>query len=116
MRLFWRRVMSRQATLKRKSFFVNEASLQRARKLLGVGTDAAAVRRPVGRVAEVGAFGRFIRSVGDAEGWETSKRRDFQNDALIGLTARRQGAVVVTANWRDFDVLAEELAITVIGP
>jgi len=60
--------------------------------------------------------GHLIRSVGDAEGWETAKRRDFQNDALIGLTARRQGAVVVTANWRDFDVLAEELGITVIGP
>jgi predicted nucleic acid-binding protein len=41
---------------------------------------------------------RLIRKVGDAEGWDVSKRRDFQNDALIALTARRHGATVVTAN------------------
>ncbi|OLE38095.1 MAG: hypothetical protein AUG00_06420 [Candidatus Rokubacteria bacterium 13_1_20CM_2_70_7] len=54
-------MMSRQATLKRKSFFVNEGSLQRARKLLGVGTDAEAVRLSVDRVAEMEAFWRFMR-------------------------------------------------------
>jgi len=53
--------------------------------------------------------GQLIRAIGDARGWDPSKRRDFQNDALIALTARRHGATVVTANPRDFELLAEEL-------
>jgi len=53
--------------------------------------------------------GRLIRKIGDAQGWETQKRRDFQNDTLIALTARRQGATVVTANRVDFELLAEEI-------
>jgi len=57
--------------------------------------------------------GRLIRKIGDANGWEIAKRRDFQNDALIALTARRHGATVVTANRRDFELLAEELKIKV---
>ena len=44
--------------------------------------------------------GLLIRTVGDAHRWELSKRRDFQNDALIALTARRHGATVVTAEPR----------------
>jgi len=58
--------------------------------------------------------GRLVRKIGDQEGWETSKRRDFQNDALIALTARRHGATVVTADYRDFELLARELRITVL--
>jgi len=58
--------------------------------------------------------GRLIRTIGDASGWDTSKRRDFQNDALIALTARRHGATVVTANRRDFGLLARELDIAVL--
>src|SRR3989304_1274176 len=34
----------------------------------------------------------LIRTIGDARGGDTSKRRDFQNDALIALTARPPGA------------------------
>ena len=56
----------------------------------------------------------LIRKIGDANNWDTGKRRDFQNDALIALTARRHGAAVVTADNRDFDLLARELRIAVL--
>lgn len=58
--------------------------------------------------------GALIRKIGDAHGWDRSKRRDFQNDALIALTARRHGAAVVTADSRDFALLARELAVAVV--
>ena len=58
--------------------------------------------------------GHLIRKIGDARGWERSKRRDFQNDALIALTARRHGATVVTADAPDFALLAGELRIAVL--
>ncbi len=57
--------------------------------------------------------GRLIRKVGDAQSWDVIKRREFQNDALIALTARRYGAMVVTANKRDFALLAAETGISV---
>ena len=57
--------------------------------------------------------GRLLQTIGDAHGWETSKRRDFQNDALIALTARRHGAVVVTGNQSDFELLGTHLGIDV---
>lgn len=50
--------------------------------------------------------GELIRKIGDAQGWETAKRREFQNDALIAITARKHGAVVVTTNLADFRLLA----------
>jgi predicted nucleic acid-binding protein len=59
--------------------------------------------------------GRLIRQIGDAQGWDRSKRRDFQNDALIALTARRYGATVVTANRTDFDLLSQQLNVSVLG-
>jgi predicted nucleic acid-binding protein len=62
-------------------------------------------------VADWWEAGRLIRKIGDAHDWETNKRRDFQNDALIALTARRQGATVVTANRADFELLAEETRV-----
>ncbi len=58
--------------------------------------------------------GALIRKIGDANDWNTGKRRDFQNDALIALTARRHGATVVTADSRDFGLLARELRVTVL--
>jgi predicted nucleic acid-binding protein len=58
--------------------------------------------------------GRLIRTIGDAKGWDTNKRRDFQNDALIALTARRHGATVVTANRSDFELLSKEVAVPVL--
>jgi len=58
--------------------------------------------------------GRLILRLGDARSWGTAKRRDFQNDALIALTARRHGATVVTANWGDFDLLSREIGVQVL--
>jgi predicted nucleic acid-binding protein len=58
--------------------------------------------------------GRLIRDIGDDQGWDRSKRRDFQNDALIGLTARHRGATVVTANHRDFEYLARTLRFPIL--
>jgi predicted nucleic acid-binding protein len=58
--------------------------------------------------------GRLIRKIGDRHGWDINKRRDFQNDALIALTARRHGATVVTANHSDFDLLARELRVSIL--
>jgi predicted nucleic acid-binding protein len=58
--------------------------------------------------------GRLIRDIGDDHGWDVSKRRDFQNDALIGLTAHRYGATVVTANHADFELLARALRFPVL--
>jgi len=58
--------------------------------------------------------GRLVRVVGDARGWDRAKRRDFQNDVLIGLTARRHGATVVTANRTDFELLAREVPLSLL--
>lgn len=58
--------------------------------------------------------GRLIRELGDAQSWDRNKRRDFQNDALIALTARRHGATVVTANRTEFELLSKELGISIL--
>jgi predicted nucleic acid-binding protein len=58
--------------------------------------------------------GRLIRSVGDAHDWDRSKRREFQNDALIALTARGHGATVVTANHEDFELLGKQLSVRIL--
>ena len=58
--------------------------------------------------------GQIIRTVGDAHDWDRSKRRDFQNDALIALTARGHGATVVTANRGDFEILGQRLDVPVL--
>jgi len=59
--------------------------------------------------------GGLIRKVGDKQNWDINKRRDFQNDALIALTARRYGATIVTANSSDFELLRSELRISVFA-
>ena len=59
--------------------------------------------------------GKLVREIGDAEDWEIGKRREFQNDALIALTARRHGATVVTANAGDFTLLSRKLGIRVLA-
>jgi predicted nucleic acid-binding protein len=58
--------------------------------------------------------GQIIRSVGDAHDWDRSKRRDFQNDALIALTGRGHGATVVTANRADFEILGKRLGVPML--
>jgi predicted nucleic acid-binding protein len=62
--------------------------------------------------------GQIIRTVGDAHDWDRGKRREFQNDALIALTARAHGATVVTANRGDFEILGRRLGVAIhrIGP
>jgi hypothetical protein len=49
------------AKLKRKSFFVDEGTLRKAKKALGVKTDAEAVRLSVQRVAEMVEFWEFMQ-------------------------------------------------------
>ena len=58
--------------------------------------------------------GKLIRTIGDANGWNVPKRRDFQNDALIALTARRHGAAVVTANRSDFELLSKAVGFVAL--
>jgi predicted nucleic acid-binding protein len=56
----------------------------------------------------------LVREIGDEHDWEVAKRREFQNDVLIALMARRYGAFVVTRNREDFERLAQRLRIRVI--
>jgi predicted nucleic acid-binding protein len=65
-------------------------------------------------VADWWEAGRLVRSIGDKQAWDIHKRRDFQNDALIALTARRYGATIVTANSSAFELLRSELRISVL--
>jgi len=58
--------------------------------------------------------GKLVREIGDQEDWEIHKRREFQNDALVALTAKRHGATIVTANREDFDLLRPTLKIDLI--
>ncbi len=50
-----------RAKLKRKSFFVDEARLLQARKVLRVRTDAEVVRLSVERIAEMAEFWKFMQ-------------------------------------------------------
>ena len=54
-------IMRRESTLTRKSFFVDERALRRAKRLLGVTTDAEVVRVSVDRIAEMEKFWRFMK-------------------------------------------------------
>lgn len=58
--------------------------------------------------------GGLIRALGDARGWDSAKRRDFQNDVLIALTARRHGATVISADRADFELLARAVRVRVV--
>jgi hypothetical protein len=46
--------------LKRKACFVDESALREARKVLGVKTEAEAIRLSVARVIEMGRFWKFM--------------------------------------------------------
>ena len=52
--------MPKQATLTRKSFFIDTGTLRKAKRVLRVRTDAEAVRLSLERVAEMDRFWRFI--------------------------------------------------------
>jgi hypothetical protein len=47
--------------LKRKSYFVDERVVKRAKKAVGVKTDAQAIRLSVERVAEMAEFWEFMK-------------------------------------------------------
>ena len=46
--------------LKRKSYFVDESAIRRAKRVLGVATDAEVIRLSVERVAEMGRFWKLM--------------------------------------------------------
>jgi len=52
--------MAARTKLKRKSYFVDERALRRAKKALGVKTDAEVIRLSVERVAEMEEFWGFM--------------------------------------------------------
>lgn len=58
--------------------------------------------------------GQLIRKIGDARDWDRRKRQEFQNDALIALTARRHGATLVTSNSHDFELLRAEIQLDLV--
>ena len=58
--------------------------------------------------------GHLIRTIGDTQDWDRNKRRDFQNDALIALTARGHGSTIITSNRQDFQLLAGSLKVSVL--
>ncbi len=49
------------AKLKRRSFFIDESALHRAKKALGVKSDAEVVRISVGRISEMEEFWEFMK-------------------------------------------------------
>jgi hypothetical protein len=55
------RKMAAKARLKRKSYFVDERALSRAKKALGVKTEAEVIRLSVERVAEMEEFWEFMK-------------------------------------------------------
>jgi predicted nucleic acid-binding protein len=56
----------------------------------------------------------IIQQIGDVRNWDRRKRQEFQNDALIALSARRYGATIITANRTDFELLCKELRIRIL--
>ena len=108
----------------RKAFIVRHSAVVLSELRRGARTPAA--RKTVEALRRVATLiwaptaddwwwaGEVVAKLGNRHGWEAAKRRDFQNDALIGLTARRHGAVVVTSNTIDFEMLADELSIRVL--
>ncbi|MBI3265081.1 MAG: PIN domain-containing protein [Acidobacteria bacterium] len=58
--------------------------------------------------------GDVVRRVGARQHWDPHRKRAFQNDTLIALTARRHGATVVTSDRDDFQHLRRELGIPIL--
>ena len=57
--------------------------------------------------------GKLVRDIGDQRHWDVHKRRELQNDVSLALTARRHGALIVTANHGDFRLLERTLSLRV---
>lgn len=123
---YWERgLFEREIAFAERAFVVRHSAVVLSE--LRRGARSRAARRLVERLFRIAAVrweptvvdwweaGRLVREIGDRQNWDTRKRRDFQNDALIALTARRHGATVVTANRRDFELLARALPIPVLA-
>ena len=52
--------MGKETTLTRKSFYIDEDTLRRAKRVLRVRTDAEAIRLSLERVAEMERFWKFM--------------------------------------------------------
>ena len=108
----------------RRGFVIRHSSVVLSELRRGART--AAARRQVTALYRIAAIqwaptaedwwiaGDLVRTIGDTRAWDVAKRREFQNDALIALTARRHGATVVTRNRGDFELLERKLALTVL--
>jgi predicted nucleic acid-binding protein len=122
----WEGVVAIEDALKdiRRGFIVRHSSVVLSELRRGART--AAARRRVSALHQNAAIqwaptaedwwsaGELVRKIGDANDWDVAKRREFQNDALIALTARRHGATIVTRNRRDFELLERKVAVTVL--
>ena len=51
----------KKAELRRRSFFVDDRAVRKAKKVLCVATDSEAIRQAVERVAEMEEFWKFMR-------------------------------------------------------
>lgn len=108
----------------RRGFIVRHSAVVLSELRRGAHTtEAAALVEALYRLAHVRwepnaadwwQAGKLVREIGDVRHWERNKRREFQNDALIALTARRHGATVVTNNRVDFGLLAEKTGTEVL--
>ncbi len=52
--------MAKETALTRKSFYIDQKTLRRARRILRVRTDAEAIRLSLERVAEMEEFWQFM--------------------------------------------------------
>ena len=108
----------------RRAFVVRHSSVVLSELRRGARTTAA--QRRVSALHRIAAVqwaptgedwwrgGELGRTIGDEHDWDVAKRREFQNDALIALTARHHGATVVTRNRADFELLARKLRVTLL--
>jgi len=55
--------------------------------------------------------GRILANIAQAHGYEKIGRTRLTNDALIATSAARNGIQVITANVRDYELLAEFCAL-----
>ncbi len=53
--------MAKETTLTRKSFYIDQDALRRAKRVLRVRTDAEAIRLSLERVAEMEKFWQFMK-------------------------------------------------------
>jgi predicted nucleic acid-binding protein len=88
------------------------ARTQQARRTVeGLRRQAAEVWEPT--AGDWWEAGKLVRDIDDDQSWDTHKRREFQNDALLALTARGRGALLVTSNRGDFERLERRLGLRV---